>query len=350
MILALLFTFTISVLGTPYGLCLDGITLPPNATVECDPPNMLPQICLLICPDGYYSSGTRDIACADSMCYGTCRKEEYTYNNTQLVYYQDECTYTNYVNCNTTASGLCLETRAEPCQRSHYTTTAERACRMVPDLREDCWNSGCMGTCDTGGTVRYHYYSKSCPQICQPWRDNASPQFQCTACSTPPRLGLFEYITPSQVRYICPPGSWGEPIVSYCMKADGSWYPLPIAQKCNTCTYPDIINDVTGDHTVKIGEGTIEIGCKEGYVGETVTMKCSQIDGAWTKVEYPECLIWSPSATPSISATMSISPVSASVTPSVTSAATASVSKTPRAPKVKGSRAPSPAPKALNFV
>lgn len=349
MILALLFTFTISALATPYGLCLDGITLPVNATVQCDPPNILPQICMLVCPDGYYSSGSKDVACADSICYGTCRKEEYTYDNTQLVYYEDECTYTNYVNCNTTASGLCLEMRVEPCQRSRYNTTVERGCKMMPDLTEDCWNSGCMGTCETEGAVRYHYYSKTCPQLCQPWRDT-SPQFRCTPCSTPPQMGL-EYITPSQIRYICPPGSWGAPTqLSYCMKMDGSWYPPPTAPDCNACVYPDIINDVTADHTVKIGDGKIEIGCKEGYMGEPVTMTCSQIDGTWTKVEYPECLIWSPSATPSISATASVSPMSASVTPSVTSAASASVSKTPRAPKVKGSRAPSPAPKILNLV
>ena len=60
-----------------FGLCLYDIDIPEAASLVCDPPNRLPQICTLQCADGYYSTGNSDVACADSICTGTCSSEPY---------------------------------------------------------------------------------------------------------------------------------------------------------------------------------------------------------------------------------------------------------------------------------
>jgi hypothetical protein len=340
-----------------FGLCLYNVVIPEDASLVCDPPNRLPQICTLKCADGYYSVGNKDVACADSICSGSCSTESYEIVGADIQYSSRPCEYTRYVECNTTASGLCLETVLEECKYSYYVETRRPSCRLKQEnVPEDCWTSGCFGNCDKPGN--YHYYSLRCSDSCIPWRDPAEPEFACKKCSEPLQLNgtILEYITPSQIRYICPKGTWGEPSgLSYCMSFDGSWYPpAPSGQvQCSQCIIPEIFYDITDAHILNIiDNGEIEIRCTDGYLGEdAIRVKCSQLSGTWnyTVDDIPQCYIWSPTATPtqtpSITSSASITPIDPSTEPTTTPTHTPSASKSPRAPKVKGSRAPSPAPK-----
>ena len=339
-----------------FGLCLYDVVIPEGASLVCDPPNRLPQICTFQCEDGYYSTGNKDVACADSICSGSCSKEEEEIIGAEIQYGSRPCEYTRYVECTTTESGLCLETVSEQCQYSYYVETRRPSCRLKPnDVPDGCWNSGCFGNCDKPGG--YHYYSQRCSDSCIPWRDPIEPQFKCTKCSEPIQLNgtELEYITQSQIRYICPKGQWGEPSgLSYCMSFDGSWYP-PIASsvQCNKCIIPETFYDITDAHILNIiDDGTFEIRCAAGYLGEdAIRVTCSQLSGTWnyTVDDIPECYIWSPTATPtetpSITPSASITPIDPSTEPTATPTETPSASKSPRPLKVKGSRAPSPAAK-----
>lgn len=340
-----------------FGLCLYDITLPEDATLVCDPPNRLPQICTIQCPDGYYSTGNPDVACADSICKGSCSPETYDVIGADIRFSSRPCTYSKWINCTTTESGLCLETVEEECKYSYYVETKRSACKLNPnDVPEGCWNSGCFGTCETPG--HYHYYSNSCSDSCIPWRDPSEPRFSCKKCSEPVQLSNTEikYITPSQIQYMCPKGQWGQPSgISYCMRSDGSWYPPASApNECAICIIPEsVYYDITDAHIINIiDNGEIEIKCKNGYLGEdAIRVRCSQLNGIWnyTVDDIPECYIWSPSATPSetpsITPSASITPIEPSSEPTRTPTETPSASKSPRPPKTKGSRAPSPAPK-----
>lgn len=339
-----------------FGLCLYDIDIPEAASLVCDPPNRLPQICTLQCADGYYSTGNSDVACADSICTGTCSSEPYDEIGADIQYSSRPCEYTRYIECNTTESGLCLETVAEECKYSYYVETRRSSCRMKQnDLPEGCWNSGCFGNCDKPGN--YHYYSHKCSESCIPWRDPLEPRFSCKKCSEPLQLNgtSIEYITPSQIKYMCPKGTWGEPKISYCMRTDGSWYPPASAPtECTVCSIPESVNyDITDAHIINIiDDGEIEIKCANGYLGDApIRVKCSQKNGSWDYSidNIPKCNIWSPSATPSetpsVTPSASITPIDPSSEPTMTPKETPSVTKTPRPPKIKGSRAPSPAPK-----
>jgi hypothetical protein len=331
------------------GQCLTNIIIPDVASFSCDPPNQYPQICTLLCEDGYYSTGTKDIACADSICKGECKQYYEDITENSIEYSTRECNYKRWIECEETESGLCLETVTEPCQYSYYVEKRRNICSLIPENPPmGCPNSGCMGTCDKPGT--FHYYSSRCINSCPPWRDPLNPEFKCKKCNEPPKLAntIIEYIKPSQIRYLCPDGTWGTPSVSsYCMAYDGSWYPMPPAPNCKSCIAPNIEDDIAGFHVIlEKTNSRITIGCRVGYVGEEVTTTCSSLDGTWSHIEYPLCTIWSPIATstttPSITPSPSITSISSSPEASPSTIQTPSPSRTPRPPKVKGSRAPSP--------
>ena len=334
------------------GQCLTNITIPDTGSFICDPPNQYPQICTLMCDDGYYSTGTKDIACADSICRGSCTPKYEEVIENIIEYATRECEYTRWVECEENESGLCIETITEPCQYSYYVEKKKKECKLVPENPpEGCPNSGCIGTCEKPGT--FHYYASRCKQSCPPWRDPVNPVFVCKKCNEPPQLPgtVIQYIRPSEIRYACSEGTWGTPSSSsYCMSFDGSWYPNPPAPICKKCIPPNIEGDIAGFHVImQKNESSITVGCASGYIGEEVTTKCSQLDGTWSHIEYPSCTIWSPTVTstttPSITSSPSITPVSQSPEASPSSNPTPTSSKTPRPPKVKGSRAPSPKPK-----
>jgi hypothetical protein len=305
-----------------------------------------------LCDDGYYSTGTKDVACADSVCKGECKQQYQEITENTIEYATRECSYSRWIECDENESGLCLETVTEPCQYSYYVEKKKQACTLVPrNAPQECPNSGCMGTCEKPGT--FHYYASRCLDACPPWRDLINPTFICKKCSEPPKLPntIIQYIKPSEMRYVCPEGTWGTPSVSsYCMSFDGSWYPSPPAPICKACIPPNIEEDIAGFHTIlQKNSSTITIGCATGYVGEQTTTRCSELDGTWSHVEYPLCTIWSPTVTSTVTSSItpspSVSSISSSPDASPSSNPSPSPSRTPRPPKVKGSRAPSPKPK-----
>ena len=357
-------------LGGVFGLCGDGINIPLNGGLVCDPPNRLPQICTLVCKQGYYSSGVhRDIACADAMCEGQCQTNRYDCVGNQIKFDSRPCSYMRYVPCNETNSGLCLETVSELCQYSYYEEVRRPCCNMTQISEpEGCWTSGCTGNCDSPGV--YHYYSSTCEDVCPPWQDPPNPSFQCSPCQVPTTFPLHAGILssnatafdpPSEIRVGCDVGYWGSIQTSYCMSSDGSFYP-PADIQCNPCSAPPEMDaDLVERIVQKVGEDgsieRVEFRCKAGYVGDSTFSECHKETGVWQDVYPPYCDIApSPESTPSISPSVSITPdpdMSVSPTPSESPSETPtqsptqspSSSKSPRAPKVKGSRAPSPPPK-----
>jgi hypothetical protein len=325
-----------------YGKCASNVAMPANGGIVCDPPNILPQICSLVCKGGYYSSGRhKDVACADAMCTGpTCTPTHRNYTSNVLRYDTRECEYVKWNECTTTQSGLCLETTTETCQYSYYEEVEYTECVLVPTDAPDCWNSGCRGTCTNPGT--YHYYTKSCPTTCAPWQDPPVPEFACSPCRIPSlpehTIMLSAFVESSEIKVGCADGYWGGNRTSYCVM-DGSFYP-PIELACNQCSEPPMIEYET--FTAIRTTGMVEFRCADGYVGDSTFTKCDRYTGEWNLPHAPNCDIYvepsvsaSPSPTVTIGYTLTSSP-----TPSMIESS--SPSKTPRPPKIKGSRAPSP--------
>ncbi len=347
-------------LGGVYGLCADGINIPLNGGLVCDPPNRLPQICTLVCKQGYYSSGAnRDIACADAMCEGQCASQPYDCVENTLQYASRPCTFARLTEC--TGTQPCLETVEEECKYSFYEEVRRPCCNLTQVQQpEGCWTSGCSGNCQTPGV--YHYYSSSCGDVCPPWQDPPNPAFACAACRVPtefpPHVRILSsnaraFDPPSEITVGCEDGYWGPIQTAYCMTTDGSFYP-PADMECNPCSAPPDMDLEMVERIVGLA-GRVEFRCRQGYVGDSTFSECHKETGEWNHVEPPYCMVApSPGETPSISPTSSLSLdpdaiPSPSPTPSESATEsptrTPSVSKSPRPPKVKGSRAPSPAPK-----
>ena len=336
-----------------FGKCGMDITLPVKGALVCDPPNALPQICSLVCQRGYYSSGpNKDIACADNLCRGSCTPETVEYVSNELRYGSRECSYTQWKECDTTESGLCLETVTEPCSYSYYVESKQSGCKLTEEsVPSGCWSSGCMGSCEKSGG--YHYYTSRCPSACKPWQDPEKPNFVCSPCRAPvlptnsailESDALSANDPPSQITVGCAEGYWGTSMKANCMSYDGSFYP-PVIVACSKCSVPPTIEYETFV-TIDRG-GFFEYKCADGYAGESTYMHCNKVDGSWPEPQAPECYP-DVSPSPSVSPSATLTPgFSLSATPSNTPAQSPSVSKTPRAPKVKGSRAPSPAAKQL---
>lgn len=386
-------------LGGVYGLCADGVTVPDNGVLVCDPANSLPQICTLSCKQGFWSSGThKDIACADAMCEGPCISTKYECKGSQIKFATRDCDVTRYVPCEgetvVEASnrrrledgsleplapgeveyGHCLETVTEQCSYSFYEEVSRPCCNYTQVLApEDCWNSGCSGNCDKPGV--YHYYSNSCSDVCPPWRDPDAPNFNCSPCVQPTLPAKAKVLesnsvdgSPASELYVgCEPGYYGNRVRSYCMSTDGSFFPPVSTIQCFKCPaapelsgelFEAIPVEVNADGTV----GAIEYRCINGFVGESTFANCDKDAGFWSFPTAPYCEL---PAAPSVSASASASAEPAgpepsasetpaptpseSATPSslptITPTRTPSASKSPRPPKVKGSRAPTQAPK-----
>ena len=108
-------------LGGVFGLCADGVIIPSNGALVCDPPDTLPQICTLVCKPGYYSSGpSKDIACADAMCQGDCISQNYECTGMVMKTATRPCTHTQYTTCNDGISTHCLEDVTEECTYNFY--------------------------------------------------------------------------------------------------------------------------------------------------------------------------------------------------------------------------------------
>jgi hypothetical protein len=347
-------------LGGVFGLCADGINIPLKGGLVCDPPNALPQICTLVCQQGYYSSGlNRDIACADAMCEGSCKVNRHECVGNQVKFASRPCSYIRYINCTENESQLCLETVEEECKYSYYEEVRRPCCNITQvGEPEGCWTSGCTGNCDSPGV--FHYYSSSCGDVCPPWQDPPNPSFQCSACRVPtefpPHVGILSsnakgFDPPSEITLGCYVGYWGPKQTSYCMSTDGSFYP-PVDIQCNPCSAPP---EIDAELVVRIMQTLerVEFRCIDGYIGDSTFSECHKETGVWSSVEPPYCEV-APSAraTPSITPSASITPdpnPSVSPTPSEapteTPTPTPSASKSPRPPKVKGSRAPTQPPK-----
>lgn len=356
-------------LGGIFGLCADGLVIPPEGALVCDPPNALPQICSMQCRQGYYSSGAVDVACADAMCQGNCKAEAYECKGNALAYGSRECSYTRYTSCDTVESGMCLETVTEPCSYSYYVETTRPCCNFTQiDSPDGCWNSGCSGTCGSPGV--FHYYSQKCGDSCPPWRDPVQPSFACKPCRPPTTFsnvgaGVVKSNAvgtdpASLVTVGCLPGYFGAAMDAFCMVSDGSFYPDTSSVSCSVCSAPPAVNSGLVEAVVTASTdgiaGTVSYQCIPGFVGTPFIAKCDSVTGAWTNVVEPDCQV---APTPSVTATASVSPTPSfdpelytavpTITPtaSITATGTPSVSKSPRPPKVKGSRAPSPAAKAV---
>ncbi len=359
-------------LGGVYGLCAMDVTVPEFGALVCDPPNALPQICTLVCKQGYYSSGIhRDIACADAMCEGPCTSQKYECKGTEIRFGQRDCEYIRSVPCE--SQGTCLETVKEPCSYSYYEEVSRPCCNYTAVLApEECWNSGCNGSCDSPGV--YHYYSNSCADMCPPWRDPEVPQFSCSPCQVPTDFNPHVRVlstnagpgeTPSEIVVGCEPGYWGNIVHSYCMSTDGSFYPPVSNIVCSPCSEPPTMEGELFER-IELEPGSVEFRCLKGFVGDSTFSTCNKDAGFWSFVVPPYCELMpttsvSPSASVSSlayaeieevfvseSATPSSDPTSSatsSSTPSFTATGTPSASKSPRPPKVKGSRAPTQPPK-----
>ncbi len=351
-------------LGGVYGLCDMDVTIPEFGALVCDPPNSLPQICTLACKQGYYSSGIhRDIVCADAMCEGQCASQKYECKGTQLKFATRDCDVTRYVPCDETE--FCIETVTESCSYSFYEEVSRPCCNLTTILAPDnCWNSGCTGSCDNPGV--YHYYSNTCADVCPPWRDPEVPQFSCSPCQVPtifnPHVRILSTDTndeneiPSQITVGCEKGYWGNIVTSYCTSADGSFYPPVSNINCNPCSEPP---NMEGDmfERVDLEPGSVEFRCLSGFVGESTFSSCDN-NGIWSSVTPPYCDL-APTVSVSPSASVSVfilldseepSPsneptTTQSTSPSFSATMTPSASKSPRPPKVKGSRAPTQPPK-----
>jgi hypothetical protein len=345
-------------LGGVYGLCGDGVTIPENAGLVCDPPNTLPQICTLVCKKGYYSTGDRDIACADALCEGSCSAQKYDCVGTKVVFAERNCDITRYTTCDETASNLCLETVTELCPYSFYEEVRRPCCNMTEvNPPEGCVSSGCSGSCDQPGV--FHYSSLACGDSCPPWRDPETPRFGCAPCRLPTEIPAHviavadEFV--SEITYTCEAGYWGQGFKSYCMSTDGSFYPLPSAIQCSLCSEPTVLE---GDVFVaNRTAGRIEYHCAEGFVGDPTYSVCDSQTGVWSDITAPYCDLVIEStpvvvvdatmdalvdSTPEVTPTETPTP---SPSPTYSATRTPSASKSPRAPKVKGSRAPTQPPK-----
>ncbi len=345
-------------LGGVFGLCADGINIPLKGGLVCDPPNTLPQICTLVCQQGYYSSGVnKDLVCADAMCEGPCKTDPYECVGNQIKFGTRPCSYIRYTNCTDSDSQLCLETVEEECKYTYYEEVRRPCCNLTQvGEPEGCWTSGCTGNCDSPGV--YHYYSTTCADVCPPWQDPPNPAFQCSACQVPelpPHAIVLssnakEFDPPSEITVGCDVGYWGSIQTSYCT-TDGSFYP-PVDIQCNPCSAPPEFEAELVERVVQTLE-LVEFRCIHGYVGDSTFSECHKETGVWSNVEPPYCeAAPSPGATPSITPSASIRPdpePSVSPTPSEapteTPTRTPSASKSPRPPKVKGSRAPTQPPK-----
>ena len=354
-------------LGGVFGLCADGVDIPLHGGLVCDPPDSLPQICTLVCKKGYYSSGlSRDIACADAMCEGQCISTKYDCIGNQMKFATRPCTITRYTQCADSDSQLCLEDVTEECKYSVYEEVRRPCCNLTEiNPPEGCLTSGCTGNCDAPSV--FQYYSNSCPDVCPPWRDPDVPQFRCSACIVPSLSENSEIISsdaegfdpPSTITVGCSSGFWGERITSYCMSTDGSFYPPVNSIECKQCSSPPSLESdaFTG---FQLNDSSIEFRCNDDYSGESTFTICNSETGIWNTPVPPYCdVIPAPNATPSISPSTTIyvsqeyeSPslsstptVTPSVTSSISSSMTPSASKSPRPPKVKGSRAPTQPPK-----
>lgn len=367
-------------LGGVYGLCAMDVVVPDNGVLVCDPPNTLPQICTMACKQGYYSSGVhRDIACADAMCEANCNSEPYLCKGSEIKYGVRDCEVTQYTSCNTYTSGLCLETVTNQCAYSFYEETSRPCCNITAvSPPEGCWISGCSGSCDNPGV--YHYYSSTCGDMCPPWRDPETPQFQCSACKVPQTFGDHVVVLstnartqediPSEIVVGCDVGYWGNTVRSYCMSTDGTFYPPVSDMSCMKCSEPPelegelferVVTEANTDGTI----GSVEFRCLPGFIGESTVSSCNKDAGFWSFVTPPYCeLASSPSVSPSASVVVSLNvcvseeveteaepsvtptPSSTSTeSPSFSATTTPSPSKSPRPPKVKGSRAPTQPPK-----
>lgn len=357
-------------LGGVFGLCADGINVPLKGGLVCDPPNALPQICTLVCTQGYYSSGVnKDIACADAMCEGPCKTEPYECVGNQIKFGTRPCSYIRYTNCTDSDSQYCLETVDEVCNYTYYEEVRRPCCNLTQvGEPEGCWTSGCTGNCDSPDV--YHYYSTTCADVCPPWQDPPNPLFACSACQVPELPAHAVLVSsnakgfdpPSEITVGCEDGYWGFMQTSNCMSTDGTFYP-PLTLQCSPCFPPTILDgEFVETKSVHNADGIVyrvEYMCINGYVGDSTVSECDKTSGIWTSVGLPYCDIApSPNSTPSISPTSSISPssngfpsesltqsVSPTLTTSGTPTRTPSVSKSPRPPKVKGSRAPTQPPK-----
>jgi hypothetical protein len=362
-----------------FGNCLYNITIPEGGHIQCDPPNSLPQICSISCKPGYYATGVQqEMTCANSLCTNQCSAVQKTCTGSVPVKRVDSngVSYTDYVR-------------------------QERPCCTLEKLEAPwCDLGACTGTCTNPGI--YAFDAKTCPDVCIPYREPDAPSWSCAPCEAPSFPAYMHVITegvpPSKVIVQCPMGQWGTPDELLC-GPDGSWTPY-IPRKCNECSehsyplesldenmleiqtspgkvkitcknsetqswiftcdsisgqwsywddvycVPDVVPEVPEvnpcdsspyyletfpDLYSTVEPGRVEFHCKEGYEERVWTYVCSEETREWPVLESMECNTI-PSATPS-------------ATPSQTPASSPSASKSPRPPKVKGSRAPTQAPK-----
>jgi hypothetical protein len=365
-----------------FGNCLYNITIPEGGRVQCDPPNALPQVCSISCKPGYYAIGIQqEMMCTNSLCQNQCSAVQKTCAGSVPIKRIDAqgVSYTEYIR-------------------------EERPCCTLEKLEAPwCDLGACTGTCQNPGI--YTFDAKSCPDVCIPYREPETPTWSCAPCQAPSVPAYMRVIPegspPSKVTVQCPMGLWGTPDKLLC-GPDGSWTPY-IPRTCNECSnhvypletldanlfdiqttpgkvkiscknsgaqswtfscdtttgewsywddvycVPDAVSEVPEVPEVNpcdsfpysletfpdlystVESGRVEFRCKEGYEERVWIYVCSEETREWPVLESMEC-----------STIPSVTPLE---TPSQTPASSPSASKSPRPPKVKGSRAPTQAPK-----
>ena len=324
-----------------FGYCLDGVSIPESGHVTCSNYG-LPQICTFSCNPGYFAAAgiTAEITCENSICTNQCQT------------HRDTC----YGTAPRNVTAPCLDRDGE-CFYTDYVREARPCCKLQQLEAPWCSVLPCTGDCSNPGI--YTYTAADCPAICVPFRDIAQPDLRCETCQfpmLPPELAYQS--TGEGVAVVgCDHGFWGTPITMTCSTVDGAWYPLVSMLQCNICDPPPDWG-FDEEYFEMIEEpGMVTVRCRPPYYREApgeepAVSHCNRETGVWNDIYTPSCEWFDPYVSPSVSPSASISPsISPSVTPTVTPStsmllsATSSPSKTPRPPKVKGSRAPSAPPK-----
>jgi hypothetical protein len=298
-----------------FGLCLYNLTIPEGGTFACDPPAALPQICGFQCQPGYFRPATSglELTCMNSICTNKCTVEQRTCKGAVPVQREGPYgPYTDYVQ------------EERPC-----------CALQVPD-ELGCNVGPCTGSCGDPGV--YTFEAQSCPDVCVPFREVPNPRFECNPCVLPPLTApavftTIEGLPPAKATAGCPRGFWGAPMETICTTT-GQWYPPPLVT-CTVCSsHPYKLGDLDGTMLeIEEGEGVVVIRCKPAYKPAEWWFECDSKSGAWTEWTDVGCQEW-PSILPSHSAA-----------PTQSTEPSTSPSKTPRPPKIKGSRAPSPVAK-----
>jgi hypothetical protein len=291
-----------------FGQCLYNITIPVGGRVVCDPPGTLPQSCTVQCAAGFWApQANAEMTCMNAQCQNRCQAVQKTCVGSVPVRHNGpDGAWTDYVR------------EERPC------------CALEKAEAAWCDLGACTGNCVDPGA--YVFESVTCPDVCVPFRD-VEPVWQCKPCMLPTMTGVvMESHEPGVVSLRCPDGHWGASATLRC-GPDGAWGTLPNlgCRHCAEAPYP--IEEIDGDMLeVEVGAGYVKVRCRPEYAPMEWTFACDASTGEWPYWEEFAC--YEP---PSPSATPTESPLIPSATPSP--------SKSPRAAKVKGSRAPTQPPK-----